>query len=114
MSVNPAPTRHYTETGRIVYQRKRHFFTQKDITRILYNIHDSNHQDIIWELLNLLNLEARILLDTLISSSEKKNFLSSLFAAFFSQVISPFLGEAFATIWDILQAVGLTRPDDSI
>ncbi len=105
------PTKTYT--GRVVYTRKRHFFTQKDVMRILYNMHDDNHYDIFWELFSLLNLEFRIIMDSIAFADDLRNFFTSVLRSIFDNFISPSLWKVGWNIFDALRQVGIIFPYES-
>jgi len=114
MSRNRYPGKHTTYTGRVVYVRKRHFFTQADITRILYRMHDNDHYDIFWEIFSLLLLEFRIIMDSLEIAEDVRKFLKLFFSRVWDLFIFPFLGRAAATMWDLLGLLGIQQPNSDI
>lgn len=99
--------RHVTQTGRVVYDRPRHFFTEKDVTRILYNMHDDNHYDIFWQIFSMLTLEFRIILDLNSIREDLQNFILTLFSRFWDSFIQPSLTKAALSVWDILARIGV-------
>jgi len=73
-------------------------------------MHDNNHQDVFWELLNLLITEFRLLIDTYQLLGDVQEFLQTAFWKFWSGIVLYGLESVGGSIWSILGTIGLVKP----